>query len=181
MGPTSWSSEGAAARAPWAVATTPISAAARRVHVCVSMGGPPLLTGWKHVHDSRFRVEASPSAATVRTSAARRAMPQFRSQLSVPSHPDSATIASAYVRELVTLARLTPEQAMHLVQAATESCGGILGCPDAPGAQDPLDLVAIITPKALTLEIHERGAPFDPSESAGALAAPIRGPAWERI
>jgi len=109
-------------------------------------------------------------------------VPEFRSQLSVPSHPDSATITGAYVRELVALARLPPEQAAHLVLAATESCRDIVGCADAPSAQEPLDLVAILTPKALTLEIHERGAPFDPSgEGAGAFAAPIRGPDWERI
>ena len=108
-------------------------------------------------------------------------MPEFRSQLSVPSHRDSATLAGAYVRELVALARLPPEQAMHLVAAATECFGDIVGCADAPSDQEPLDLVAILTPKALTLEIRERGAPFDPSATTDALAAPVRGPAWERI
>ena len=103
-------------------------------------------------------------------------MPEFRTQLSVPSHPDSATITDAYVRELVALAGLQPERAAHLVAAATECCSGIVGCADAPGAQEPLDLVAILTPRALTLEIHERGAPFDPAE-----ATPVRGPAWDRI
>src|SRR5262249_20761545 len=105
------------------------------------------------------------------------AMPEFRSKPGVPSHPDSATIASAVVRELVTLARLPGEQAAHLVLAATESCSDIVGCADAPSDQEPLDLVAILTPKSLTLEIHERGAPFDPSETtAGALAPPLRRP-----
>src|SRR5262245_52799812 len=107
---------------------------------------------------------------------------KFRSQLSVPSHPDSASLATAYVRELGILARLPDEQAAHLVLAATECFGGIVGGHEAPGAQEPLDLIAILTPKALTLEIHERGAPFDPScTTEGALAAPVRGPAWQRI
>jgi hypothetical protein len=108
-------------------------------------------------------------------------MPEFRSQLSVPSHPDSATICGAYVRELVALARLPEEQATHLVLAATECCSGIIGCADAPGEREPLDLVGVLTPRSLTLQIHERGAPFDPSDTTGASGAPIRGPAWERI
>src|SRR5215470_7704979 len=126
---------------------------------------------------------ASTRISAVRTSTARRpAVAEFRSQLSVPSHPDSASITGAYVRELVALARLPPEQAAHLVLAASECCLDIVNCPGAPGAQDPLDLVAILTPRALTLQIRERGAPFDPSgATAAALAAPIRGPAWERI
>jgi hypothetical protein len=102
---------------------------------------------------------------------------EFRSQLSVPSHPDSVGIAGAYVRELVALAGLPAEQAAHLVSAAIECCRDIVGCADAPADQEPLELVAILTPKALTLQIHERGAPFDPSGPE----APIRGPAWERI
>src|SRR5262249_2049187 len=109
-------------------------------------------------------------------------MPDFRTQLSVPSHPDSASIAAAYLRELVTLARLPAEQATHLVLAATECFSGIIRCTDAPGDQEPLDLIAILTPRSLTLQIHERGAPFDPSAAtAGTLGAPVRGPAWERI
>ena len=104
----------------------------------------------------------------------RLAMAEFRSNLRVPSHPDSATIVGAYVREFVDLARLPPEHAEHLVLAAIESCSGIVGGADAPSAQEPLDLVAILTPKSLTLEIHERGAPFDPSDTtAGALAPPF--------
>src|SRR5262249_17781727 len=35
-------------------------------------------------------------------------------------------------------------------------------------------------PRALTLEIHERGAPFDPSRSTD-RGTPVRGPSWERI
>ena len=108
-------------------------------------------------------------------------MAEFRSSLRVPSHPDSATIVAAYVREFVDLARLSPQHAEYLVLATTESCSGILGGADAPSAQEPLDLVAILTPKSLTLEIHERGAPFDPETTAGALAPPICGPAWQRI
>jgi histidine kinase-like protein len=100
----------------------------------------------------------------------------------VPSHPDSATITGAYVRELAALAGLPPERAAHLAAAASECCRDIVGCADAPSAGDPLDLVAILTPKALTLEIHERGAPFDPSGTTPeAVAAPIPGPAWERL
>jgi hypothetical protein len=86
------------------------------------------------------------------------------------------------VRELVALARLAPEQAANLVAAAVECCTDIVTCADAPGEREPLDLVAILTPKALTLEIHDRGAPFDPSGTTEAgLADPVRGPAWERI
>jgi histidine kinase-like protein/acetyltransferase (GNAT) family protein len=109
-------------------------------------------------------------------------VPEFRSQLSVPSHPDSASITGAYVRELVALARLPEEQGTHLVMAATECCIGIVACDDAPGEREPLHLVAVLTPRSLTLQIHERGAPFDPSDTTTAASgAPIRGPAWERI
>ena len=118
------------------------------------------------------------SSATIRPESSR--VPEFRSQLSVPSHPDSAGITGAYVRELVALAGLPAEQATHLLLAATECFSDIVRCADAPGDQEPLDLVAILTPRALTLQIHERGAPFDPSGNVDA-AAPIRGPAWERI
>jgi hypothetical protein len=41
------------------------------------------------------------------------------------------------VRELVALARLAPEQAAHLVAAATECCSDIVGCADAPSEQEP--------------------------------------------
>jgi hypothetical protein len=118
----------------------------------------------------------------MRTSVATFHMPNFRSQLSVPSHPDSTNITGAYVRELVALARLPAEQATPLVLATTECFSGIVGCGDAPSDREPLDLIAILTPRSLTLQIHERGAPFDPSDTTGdTLGAPVRGPAWERI
>jgi len=100
----------------------------------------------------------------------------------VPTHSDSASITSAYVRELVALARLPEERAARLVAATVECCSDIVTYADAPGDREPLDLVGILTPKALTLEIHERGAPFDPSGTTQAgRVDPVRAPAWERI
>ena len=110
----------------------------------------------------------------------------FRSQLSVPSHPDSASITGAYVRELVALARLPEEQATHLVLAATESCSGIVDCADPPGDREPLDLVAILTPRSLTLQIHERGGtlievnPY-PSDLTALCTHALRAPAGEAL
>ena len=113
-------------------------------------------------------------------------MAEFRCALTLPSHPDAATLARATVRELTSLSGLPADQADALVLAATEACDDIVRYALAPGAQEALDLVGVVTPRALTLMIRERGAPFDPARprpttTGDALSSPIPGPAWDRL
>src|SRR5881396_2788875 len=91
----------------------------------------------------------------------------FRSELTLPSHPDAIVLARAYAR------------------AVTTACADIVQNALAPGEVDALALGGVVTPSALTLAIRERGAPFDPTSAAAAAAEtilpPVRGRDWERI
>src|SRR5262245_62341647 len=109
---------------------------------------------------------------------------EFRSALRLPSHPNAAALARAYVQELSLLAALPAEQADLLVRAAAEACAEIVRHALAPGASEPLELAGILTPRALTLTIRERGEPFDPTLVSGSRAGalpPIPAPAWDRL
>jgi predicted N-acetyltransferase YhbS len=116
-------------------------------------------------------------------------MATFRSELILPSHADSGTIARAYARELASTARLAPEQGELFAVAVSEACGAIVHSGLGPGAEEPFHLLALVTPRALTMAIRERGAPFDPtvgtapSERPGADCPPvcIGAPCWQQI
>src|SRR5436190_1691862 len=109
----------------------------------------------------------------------------FRSELTLPSHPDAIVLARAYARALATLAGLPPTELDALVDAVTTACADIVQNALAPGEVDALALGGVVTPSALTLAIRERGAPFDPTSAAAAAAEtilpPVRGRDWERI
>src|SRR5437899_2589933 len=109
----------------------------------------------------------------------------FRSELTLPSHPDAIVLARAYARALATLAGLPPTELDALVDAVTTACADIVQNALAPGEVDALALGGVVTPSALTLAIRERGAPFDPTSAAAAAAetilSPVRGRDWERI
>lgn len=109
----------------------------------------------------------------------------FRSELTLPSHPDAIVLARAYARALATLAGLAPTELDALVDAVTTACADIVQNALAPGEVDALALGGVVTPSALTLAIRERGAPFDPTSAAAAAAEtilpPVRGRDWERI
>src|SRR5947199_3028474 len=109
----------------------------------------------------------------------------FRSELTLPSHPDAIVLARAYARALATLAGLAPTELDALVDAVTTACADIVQNALAPGEVDALALRGVVTPSALTLAIRERGAPFDPTSAAAAAAEtilpPVRGRDWERV
>ncbi|HKA29047.1 MAG TPA: hypothetical protein VKH82_06720, partial [Candidatus Binatia bacterium] len=85
-------------------------------------------------------------------------MATFRSELILPSHPDSGAIARAYARELAAAARLATEQAELFAGAVSEACGAIIRSGFGPAVEEPFHLIALVTPRALTLAIRERGA-----------------------
>src|SRR5262249_6485425 len=105
-------------------------------------------------------------------------MPEFRCALTLPTHPDSAHLARACVRELMTVAGFPADQAELLLLAAAGACPDLVRAAAALGEAKPFDVVGVLTPHALSLAILERGAPFDPSRPA---SAPIPGPAWARL
>src|SRR5262245_12685177 len=116
-------------------------------------------------------------------------MVTFRSELILPSHADSGAIARAYARELAVTARLVPEQGELFAVAVSEACGAIVGSGLGPAAEYPFHLLALVTPRALTMAIRERGAPFDPTicgpsaERQGVDRPPVTigAPCWEHI
>ena len=114
-------------------------------------------------------------------------MAAFRTELTVPSHADSTTIARAYVWELAGLIRLPPDEGERLAEAAALACGDIVCSAFGPGRQEPIHLIGLITPRALTLAIRERGAPFDPSQEPPPApvgcdpAAPVGVLTWRHV
>jgi anti-sigma regulatory factor (Ser/Thr protein kinase) len=72
-------------------------------------------------------------------------------------------IARSYVHELTTLAELPPEEAQDLVLAADEACTNVIEHAFDPGESGTFTVVGELTPAALTLAVHDRGLPFDPS------------------
>src|SRR2546430_12556656 len=100
----------------------------------------------------------------------------FRSELTLPSHPDAIVLARAYARALATLAGLAPTELDALGDAVTTACADIVQNALAPGEVDALALGGVVTPSALTLAIRERGGPFDPTSAAAAAAEPILPP-----
>src|SRR5437879_7929071 len=94
----------------------------------------------------------------------------FRSELTLPSHPDAIVLARAYARAVAALAGLAPTELDALVAAVTTACADIVQNALAPGEVDALALGGVVTPSALTLAIRERGAPFDPTSAAAAAA-----------
>src|SRR6266705_3262223 len=65
----------------------------------------------------------------------------FRSELTLPSHPDAIVLAGAYARALATLAGLAPTELDALVDAVTTACADIVQNALAPGEVDALALV----------------------------------------
>ena len=108
----------------------------------------------------------------------------FRSELTLPSHPDAMAFARAYTRELATLAGLPPAELEAFVDAVTSACVDIVQNALTPGETDALRLIGSVTTAALTVAIRERGAPFDPTNTeatAKAIPPPVRGRDWERV
>src|SRR6266849_1581485 len=109
----------------------------------------------------------------------------FRSELTLPSHPGATVIAGAYTREIATLARLAAADTAAFVDAVTTACADIVQNALTPGEPDALTLDGVVTASTLTLTIRERGAPFDPSDAGAAAAetilAPVRERDWARI
>jgi anti-sigma regulatory factor (Ser/Thr protein kinase) len=111
-------------------------------------------------------------------------MPDFRSELTLPSHASAIAVARAYTREIAALAGFSVADTDAFAEAVSTACEDIVKNALAPGDGDALALAAAVTPSALTVAIRERGAPFDPSEANAAGArtgSPVRGRDWERI
>ena len=116
-------------------------------------------------------------------------MVTFRSELILPCHAESGAIARAYARELASAARLAPEQGELFAVAVSEACRAIVCSGLAPAAEEPFHLLALVTPRAFTMAIRERGAPFDPTICGPSLERPgvdrppvtIGAPCWEQI
>lgn len=111
-------------------------------------------------------------------------MPDFRSELTLPSHAGAVAVARAYTREIAALASLSVTDIDQFAEAVSTACADIVENALAPGDADALTLAATVTPSALTMAIRERGAPFDPSgydAGGGAVGSPVRGRDWERI
>src|SRR5262249_61196850 len=114
--------------------------------------------------------------------------PRFHIALTLPTHPASGASPRAYARELAAAARLATEQAELFAGAVSEACGAIIRSGFGPAVEEPFHLIALVTPRALTLAIRERGAPFDPTAGGSpsvrqggdcppvAIGAPASGP-----
>lgn len=111
-------------------------------------------------------------------------MAEFRSTLTLPSHPGAVAIARAFAREMAVVAGFSATDTDALAEAVSTACADIVETALAPGDAEALTLTATATPSALITAIRERGAPFDASrvDAAGAtVESPVRGRDWERI
>ncbi len=110
-------------------------------------------------------------------------------ELRLPSDLAMLRVARAYTRELAALADLADEDAAALVWAVEAACNDIIEHAFDPGEASTFRLVGELSPRALTLAIHERGLPFDPSLFASGDAPPaedaapaaMRAPVWQLI
>src|SRR5712692_3180508 len=75
----------------------------------------------------------------------------FRSELTLPSHPGATVIAGAYTREIATLARLAAADTDAFVDAVTTACADIVQNALTPGEPDALTLAGVVTASTLTL------------------------------
>jgi anti-sigma regulatory factor (Ser/Thr protein kinase) len=110
-------------------------------------------------------------------------MPDFRSELTLPSHASAVAVARAYTREIAVLAGLSVADTDQFADAVSTACTDIVDNA-TPGEADALTLTAGVTLTTLTVSIRERGAPFDPSKAGAAgvtTGSPVRGRDWERI
>jgi anti-sigma regulatory factor (Ser/Thr protein kinase) len=98
-------------------------------------------------------------------------------------------VVRAYTRELAALASLSLEDTAALVWAVEAAVTDIIAHGFDAGESSTLAVTAELTPVALTIAVHERGLPFDPSrieadgeppaDDTGPTAA--RAPLWRHI
>src|SRR5262249_5770205 len=93
-----------------------------------------------------------------------------RTELTLPNDPSVLPMARAYVREVATLAELSPEATTALVDAAEEACANVLQHAFAPCECGTFTLAGEISPVQVILSIRDRGVPFDPSLEGGAAS-----------
>ena len=88
--------------------------------------------------------------------------PNFRTELTLPADAGIQRLVHNYGYCLAELADFPEDEAELLVQALWEACkNSIAFAYDAEDESGLITLVGELTPKALTLEIHDRGLPFD--------------------
>src|SRR5688572_27611499 len=110
-------------------------------------------------------------------------------ELQLPTDLGMLRVVRAYTRELAALADLTTEDSAALVWAVEAACTDIIEHAFDPGESSTLRVVGELSPGALTMAIHERGLPFDPSLVANDSAPPaedaapaaVRAPLWQHI
>jgi anti-sigma regulatory factor (Ser/Thr protein kinase) len=114
---------------------------------------------------------------------------EAQTSLTIPNDLALLPMARAYVRELAALAALPPEEQERLIEAAVVACTDVIQHAFDPGEQAPIILGGALDPRTVTLGIHERGVPFDPTLAAADTPAEredpgqglVRGPSWERL
>jgi anti-sigma regulatory factor (Ser/Thr protein kinase)/GNAT superfamily N-acetyltransferase len=84
----------------------------------------------------------------------------FRTELTLPAEARIHRLVNNYGYSLAVLADFSADQAELLAQALWEACKNSIeyAYDDEPGL---ITLVGELTPKALTLAVHDRGLPFD--------------------
>jgi anti-sigma regulatory factor (Ser/Thr protein kinase) len=108
-------------------------------------------------------------------------MPDFGSELTLPSDTRAVDVARAYAAEITRLAGLTAADAGAFTDAIRTACADIVQNALTPGEVGALTLAATITPTTLTVAVRERGAPFDPARVDRTADSPVRGCDWDRI
>jgi anti-sigma regulatory factor (Ser/Thr protein kinase) len=110
-------------------------------------------------------------------------------ELQLPTDLGMLPVVRAYTRELAALADLATNDSAGLVWAVEAACTDIIEHAFDPGESSTLRVVGELSPGALTMAIHERGLPFDPSLVANDSAPPaedaapaaVRAPLWQHI
>lgn len=86
----------------------------------------------------------------------------FRTELTLPAEARIQRLVHTYGYSLAVMAEFPEDQAELLAQALWEACkNSIEYAYDADDQSGLITLVGELTPQALTLEVHDRGLPFD--------------------
>src|SRR4051794_3332814 len=110
-------------------------------------------------------------------------------RLELPNDLALLGIARAYTREVAAAANLPLEDGAALVWAVEAACSDIVEHAFDPGESSTFTIAAELSATALTIALHERGLPFDPSQVAADAAPPAedtavaaaRGSLWQHI
>ncbi len=84
--------------------------------------------------------------------------------MTFPARYESLEAISRYIRDACAAAHLDENASYQVQLSVDEACSNIIGHAYGAECDDPIEVRYSVTPEGLTVELHDHGKPFDPSE-----------------